>query len=626
VTVHLTLNRKITLLLAAVALGILAALLAISLYAFRNLSIASSQTHVQTAAEIVRVLLTESMINGVIDKREQALERLRQIRNLHSVRIARSEHVNRQFGAGLAHEMQSDETEQRVLADGLPRFYLLEDHGQPIFRGTIPYIASAQQGRPNCLGCHQVEEGTVLGAVTIELSLEDLRRHAIYSVLAVLLAVALISTLAILSARRLILPVGATATAIGEAVQRGLHGDFKTQITERTKDDIGQIAAHTNRLLAFLDQGLSSIGDRVAQLVGRPPRQHENQLQTTIEMVETLTEATRFKATIEEDQTATEIYIRFARLLREGFALSESSFYEAADGNQLTIVAVDGQLGGACRWCQPEILVRSDLCRAKRSGRPVDGLRQAEICFAFAPDTTTEASYRHYCIPLIQSGAVGSIVQLIVPEARCEEMIDRLPFVQVYLREMTPVLEAKRLMETLRDSSLRDAMTGLNNRRFLEEYIESLTATIRRRDSRLGLLMADLDYFKMVNDTHGHDVGDIILKELAKILQTSLRASDLCIRFGGEEFLVILQDTNEAGTLEVAEKIRERVASYRFQAGTSILEKTLSIGVALFPDDGESFWQVLKYADVALYRAKLDGRNRVVRFTADMWEQDGACY
>ncbi|MBK1649230.1 diguanylate cyclase [Rhabdochromatium marinum] len=621
----MTLNRKITLLLAALALGILAALLAISLYAFRSLSIASSQTHVQTAAEIVRVLLTESMINGVINKREQALERLRQIRNLHSVRIARSEHVNRQFGAGLAREMQSDEIEQRVLADGLPRFYLLEDHGQPVFRGTIPYIASAQ-GRPNCLECHQVEEGTVLGAVTIELSLEDLRRHGIYSVLAVLLAVALISTLAILSARRLILPVGATATAIGEAVQRGLHGDFKTHITERTKDDIGQIAAHTNRLLAFLDQGLSSIGDRVAQLVGRPPQQHENQLQATIEMVEALTEATHFKATIEEDQTATEIYIRFARLLRERFALSESSFYEAAEGNQLTIVAVDGQIGGACRWCQPEIMVRSDLCRAKRSGRPVDGLRQAEICFAFAPDTNTEEPYRHYCIPLIQSGAVGSIIQLIVPEARCGEMIDQLPFVQVYLREMTPVLEAKRLMETLRDSSLRDAMTGLNNRRFLEEYIEPLTAAIRRRNSRLGLLMADLDYFKMVNDTHGHDVGDAILKELAKILQTSLRASDLCVRFGGEEFLIILQDTDETGTLEVAEKIRERVASYRFQAGTSVLEKTLSIGVALFPDDSENFWQALKYADVALYRAKLDGRNRVVRFTADMWEQNGACY
>jgi diguanylate cyclase (GGDEF)-like protein len=624
-TVKLALNRKLTLLLTAVALGILAALLIISLYAFRHLSIASSRTHVQTAAEIVRVHLTESMINGVIDKREQALERLRQIRNLHAVRIARSEHVNRQFGVGLACEMLPDEIEQRVLIDGRARFMLAEDRGQPIFRGTVPYVATAQ-GRPNCLQCHQVEEGAVLGAVTIELSLEDLRRHGVYSVLAVVLAVSLISMLAILGARRLILPLGTTAAAIGEAVRHALHGDFKTRITERTRDDIGQIAAHTNRLLAFLDEGLSRIGDRVAQLVGRPPRQNENQLQTTIDMVEALTEATHFKATIEEDQTASEIYIRFAHLLKDRFALGESSFYEAAAGNQLTIAAVDGQIGGACRWCQPEILVRADLCRAKRSGRPVDGLQQPGICFAFAPDKIADDQYHHYCIPLIQSGAVGSVIQLIVPGSRLGEMIEQLPFVQVYLREMTPVLEAKRLMETLRDSSLRDAMTGLNNRRFLEEYINPLTAAIRRRGSRLGLLMADLDYFKMVNDTHGHDAGDAILKELANIFQTSLRAADLCIRFGGEEFLILLQDTDENGSLEVAEKIRERVATYRFQAGTSILEKTLSIGVALFPDDSENFWQALKYADVALYRAKLDGRNRVTRFTADMWEQEGTQY
>lgn len=622
----LNLNRKLTLLLGAVALGILVALLAISLYAFRHLSIASSQTHVQTAAEIVRVMLTEAMLNGVIDKREQALERLRQIRNLHSVRIARSEHVTRQFGAGLAHEMQADEIEQRVLADGQARFDLVEDRSQPIFRGTIPYIASAERGRPNCLECHQVEEGTVLGAVTIELSLEDLRRHGIYSVLAVLLVVGLISTLAILGARRLILPVGATAAAIGEAVQRALRGDFKARIHERTKDDIGQIAAHTNRLLAFLDEGLSRIGERVTQLVGRPHEQDENQLQATMDRVDALTEATHFKATIEEDQTATEIYIRFARLLRERFALDESSFYEAMERNQLAIVAVNGQLGGACCWCQPEILVRADLCRAKRSGRPVDGLSQPGICFAFQPDANDGQLRHHVCIPLIQSGAVGSVIQLVVPEAQRLEMIRQLPFVQVYLREMTPVLEAKRLMETLRDSSLRDAMTGLNNRRFLEEYIEPLTAAIRRRGSRLGLLMADLDYFKMVNDTYGHDVGDDILRELAKIFQTSLRGSDLCIRFGGEEFLIVLQDTDDSGTLEVAEKIRERVAAHRFQAGAGVLEKTLSIGVSIFPDDSENFWQALKYADVALYRAKLNGRNRVAHFTADMWEQDGAQY
>jgi diguanylate cyclase (GGDEF)-like protein len=627
----MSLNRKITLLLVAFALGILMTVGAISLYAFRSFSIASSTAHVKTAAEIVRVYLTESMINGVIDKREQGLTRLAEVHNLRTARVVRSAFVNRQFGPGLSREMAADPIEARVLADGRARFELDEAAGEPVFRGTIPYTATAR-GEPNCLQCHQVEEGTVLGVVTIELSLAELQRRGAYDALAVVLAVLLISILAILWARRLILPVGDTAVAIGEVVQRALQGDFKGRIRQRTRDDIGQIAAHINRLLAFLDQGLSQIGARVAQLTGRPPHRDENQLQATIDMVDNLTDATRFKATIEEDETKTEIYERFGRLLGERFAVREYTMYEVQDtgdeGRGLVVVAVDGAIGGACRWCDPQVEQRGDLCRAKRSGHPVDGLVQPGVCLAFLPREAEVdgVARRHYCLPLIQSGTVGTVIQLVTTVAEAETLLERLPFVHVYLREMAPVLEAKRLTETLRDSSLRDAMTGLHNRRFLEEYIDTLVRGARRRDGRLALLMLDLDYFKMVNDSYGHDVGDSVLKGLAEVLQDSVRASDILVRFGGEEFLIVLQDVEPEAGVAVAEKIRRRVAEFRFRVADGALQKTISIGVAVFPDDGETFWQVLKYADVALYRAKEEGRDRVVRFTPDMWRQGGELF
>ncbi|WP_242482130.1 GGDEF domain-containing protein [Thiocystis violacea] len=623
----MTLNRKITLLLITVACGILAIFMLISVYAFRHLSIASSTAHVQTVAEIVRVLLTESMINGVIAKREQSLERLRDIRDLRTVRVVRSKRVNEQFGDGLAREMVPDEIEASVLADGRPRFELMDEEGQPVFRGTIPYVASSR-GTPNCLQCHQVAEGTVLGAVTIELSLTELRRQAVYGALAVLVAVSLISLFAILGARRLMLPVGDTATAIGTLVQAALRGDFKGRVQQRTKDDIGDIAAHANQLLSFLDEGLSQISARVTQLTGRPPKHDENQLLATIDMIDGLADATRFKATIEEDETKTEIYERFGLLLGRRFGVEAHSIYEAHGPKQLTTISVDGEIGGACRWCDPQILVRSEMCRAKRSGHPVDAFTQPGLCFAFrAEGGDAEADpWRHYCLPLIQSGGVGCIVQLVARESEAAARLEQIPYIQVYLREMAPVLEAKRLTETLRDSSLRDAMTDLNNRRFLEQYVDTLIASARRRNSPLALLMIDLDYFKMVNDSYGHDVGDSVLKGLADVLKQSVRTSDILVRFGGEEFLIVLQEADGDNAVMVAEKIRARVADFKFHIAGGMLQKTVSIGVAVFPDDSETFWQTLKYADVALYRAKDDGRNRVVRFTPEMWGDDTVAY
>ena len=184
------------------------------------------------------------------------------------------------------------------------------------------------------------------------------------------------------------------------------------------------------------------------------------------------------------------------------------------------------------------------------------------------------------------------------------------------------MIEAKRLMDTLRESNLRDAMTGLHNRRFLEEYVETLVASTQRRKSQMTILMLDLDYFKMVNDTYGHDAGDTVLKALAKVLTQSVRASDMTIRYGGEEFLIIMQDTGGDMADLAAEKIRAAVESLKVPLTGTVLQKTISIGIAEFPKDSETFWQTVKYADVALYHAKETGRNRVVRFTQALWTDE----
>lgn len=614
----MSLNTKISLFFGIMAASLIIILVAISLYAFRTISLASSTDHIRTAAEIVRVHLTESMINGVIDKRESFLRRLMEVQGLAGARVVRSALVERQFGKGLIQETNRDEIEERVLREGKPEYDIIETAEDTLMRGTVPFIAS-DRGSPNCLQCHEVPEGTVLGAVTMSVSIGALKWKAMVTVAGVVGAIAMFAVITFFLIRRTVAPVTLTAVHVEEAVQRALRGDFKAHVDQVTNDEVGQIAADMNRLLGFLDDGLTRIGANAARLTNRVTSPDENQLEATIGMVDGLTRAAHFKQAIEEDETKIEIHERLSRALESEFAVKEFSVYEIVQNrNQMLPLFVDGHLEASCRWCDPQILVRSEGCRARRTGHMVDGVVNPGICYAFQPPEEA-GPRRHICLPIIQSGSVGNVVQLLTTPEEATRLESQIPYISVYLREAAPVLETKKLMETLKESSLRDPMTGLNNRRFLEEYVETLVANVFRKKSHLGIMMLDLDYFKMVNDTYGHDAGDSVIKALAKVLRQSVRASDMVIRFGGEEFLIILLETPPENADQVAEKIRASVEALEIPTGHVVIKKTISIGLADFPGDSETFWQAVKFADVALYQAKETGRNRVVRFAPEMW-------
>lgn len=612
------LNSKISLFFSAIAAALIAVLVAISLYAFRSFSIATATDHIRTAAEVVRVHLTEAMINGVIDQRQQFLRRLTEVQGLKSAYVVRSPLVDQQFGKATKGEVPPDEIEKKVLQEGKPMFKVIESNDDLIFRGTVPYIANAR-GTPNCLQCHQVRDGDVLGAVTMTMSIDALRHQAILTVAGIVGAVTLFVLVLFVLLRHLLRPISDTANAVEEAVHQAIDGNFKGHVSKKTEDEIGQIASDMNRLLTFLDTGLNRIGSQVAMLTGRKPKPDENLLTATIDMVEGLTKASHFKQAIEEDEAKVEIYQRLSTTLQDEFSLGEFSIYEVSHNkNEMSTVIIDGNLAAPCHWCNPQILERPETCRARRTGHLVDGLIQPDICYAFKPPNDTQQR-GYLCFPIIQSGVVGSIVQLVVREDEKERVQAALPYINVYLREAAPVLEARRLMETLKESTLRDPMTGLSNRRFLEEYVETLVANVRRKQSHLAILMLDLDFFKMVNDTYGHDAGDAVLKSLAQVLKQAVRASDMVIRYGGEEFLIVLQDACGPAADQVAENIRHAVEKLRVNVGGTVLQKTISIGLSDYPADSDTFWQAVKFADVALYRAKETGRNRVVRFTPDMW-------
>ena len=181
-------------------------------------------------------------------------------------------------------------------------------------------------------------------------------------------------------------------------------------------------------------------------------------------------------------------------------------------------------------------------------------------------------------------------------------------------------IRKKRYTERLRDNvqlsieaAVTDPLTGLYNRRYMETHVGTLVNQAATRDKPLAVLVLDIDYFKSINDTYGHDAGDDVLHDFAIRIRKSIRGIDLACRYGGEEFVVVMPETDMAVATMVAERLRRRIASEPFpiQKGTRTIEVTISIGIAaLGPNDDAA--AVIKRADQALYRAKRDGRNRVV--------------
>lgn len=177
--------------------------------------------------------------------------------------------------------------------------------------------------------------------------------------------------------------------------------------------------------------------------------------------------------------------------------------------------------------------------------------------------------------------------------------------------------EIQELQAELSEQAIRDPLTGLYNRRYLETILTRELARCHREGQQLTLMMIDVDNFKGINDTYGHQGGDEVLKKLAALLLNGVRTTDVACRFGGEEFLVLLPDMPIHVGVALANQWRAAFAATTTAFGDDSMQATLSIGIATYPEHGDSPTQLIGCADLALYRAKADGRNRVVSYSLD---------
>ena len=254
-------------------------------------------------------------------------------------------------------------------------------------------------------------------------------------------------------------------------------------------------------------------------------------------------------------------------------------------------------------------------CKAVRTGRSfvVNDVQVEPLCpskFVLP----SEGSY--YCGPLIAGGIIIGSVRM--EAAKDLWTPERQRLLESYLSGAASALSNLRLLDRMKQQANIDVLTGLYNRRFLEDYARKLFAIARRRDQPVGLIMMDLDHFKSFNDVYGHEIGDRILRHFAKTVTSSMRETNLAARYGGEEFIVVLPDTNAKSCVLVAERIRKAVMAMVVPSNTEkpLPQLTVSMGVAVFPENGQTLEEVIQASDKAMYESKRLGRNRVTAASA----------
>jgi diguanylate cyclase (GGDEF)-like protein len=249
-------------------------------------------------------------------------------------------------------------------------------------------------------------------------------------------------------------------------------------------------------------------------------------------------------------------------------------------------------------------------CKAVRMGRPfrVNDVSVEPLCpSSFLPPS----SGSYFCGPLIAGGIIIGAVRL--EGVRDYWTPERISLLEGYLSGAATALSNLRLLQTMKQQANVDELTGLYNRRFLEDYARKLLAMAMRKSTPVSLIMMDLDHFKNFNDLHGHEVGDRILRHFAKTMSLTMRETNLAARYGGEEFVVLLPDTSVKACLLVAERIRQAVERMIVPSGTDkpLPKITVSLGIATYPEHGRSLEELLSASDKALYESKRLGRNRI---------------
>jgi diguanylate cyclase (GGDEF)-like protein/PAS domain S-box-containing protein len=499
--------------------------------------------------------LTGMMFTGTVYQRHVFLDQIKAMDQIKSLNVVRSDAVVVQFGRGFDREKASDPAELRVLQDGVPFFEILSDaSGDDYLRAIIPAVAQENYLGKNCLACHTVSSGTVLGAVTMEISLakstQSIRmfaRNAILAGMAVCVPLALFIWFFI--SRMVSTPLAKMTEGLNQIVDGDI--DEKSGLPVHRLDEVGIATVSFNKVLARATELLKQ--QRLSRMV------FDNSLEGI-----TVTDAS-------------------SRIVMVNRAFTHTTGYSAEEAiGQTPALLKSGKQG-------PDFYAR--FWNALREddgwhGEIWNKRKNGEVY----PQWISVTAVRN-----------------------------RKKQIEHYIAIFADITERKERENLMEYQALHDALTGLPNRRLFHDHLNQTLVQIKRHGSRMFAVMyLDLDRFKYINDTWGHDAGDMLLKEVAARLRRCVRESDTVARLGGDEFTILLPEVSgETDAGVVAEKILLAMKE-PVNLTTESRVITTSIGISVSPRDGVDAETLMKRADAAMYQVKASGRAGIRFYTEEL--------
>lgn len=609
----MTTKSRLLLIVTIMLLGLTAATIVNISLNFRDYSINSAVEKSQMAANIVKDGLTAHMVNGIMDKRQYFLDKIATSNNIKSLWIARGDKVTAQYGEGLYTETIRDAIDREVLKTGESVQKITENAKSSTLRVTIPYKASTPIDNTNCISCHNVNRGDTLGIISMEFDISEMRSSGMVTILKILGINLLFIVVVLVLINYYVTPYLNLFSNLQNGIKKAYSGDFTHQFSTKVGGDAKNVVEQMNSLFHKMQETFGDIKHNLATFI--PQRNASSDpLHEAKTIISELSDIYKFKKTIELDASKNEVYTRIIDILKLKYHVGHFAFYEVNNvtSERKLIYSTEEET-----ICFEKTNKNALECRAHRTNSVTISTEFPNLCRA-----CVAIDIDYVCIPFNINHDISLTVSMTSENRdEVELMKNNISSIRHYLEAAKPVIESQILMEKLKDTSLRDGMTGLYNRRFLEEIIDKIMSQADRKKDTYSVMMLDVDFFKMVNDTYGHDIGDKVIVALSKVLKDNIRESDLAIRYGGEEFVLMLCNATEEGAMEVAKKIHSAFGALSFDVGNSeALKKTISIGMAKFPTDGDTIWKCIKYADTALYVAKDTGRNKIVEFKADMFK------
>lgn len=558
-------NKKVLTIIIGMMLSVSFLSIVIFIYNFKEYSIKNTTEKAISIAQNVRDGLTSHMVNGTMDKRDLFLSNIANNQKIDNFHLYRAPSVVDEYGIGYVNETVASDIEKKALETSSIQTELFESINEVTLKVSIPYIASSLSN-PNCIICHtKAQNGDVLGVISMDLEVSSTRTEGIKIALKILFMVVVLVIIAIFVVNHFIKPYVKLFDDLENGISQAYRGDFTYKIDTTLTNEAGEVAKRLNEL----------------------------------------SEIYKFKKTIESDENKTEIYNRIIQILELKCNINNFMLFEINNQSQERKIihnSIDENLVDLNKDAQK--------CRAFRISSNVSSSDFENICL-----NCNQESDKYVCLYYNIHDEYSLVIHI---QAKNTKELSRIKeytlIINNYLDMAKPVIEGKILMEQLKQTTLIDPMTSLYNRRFLTELLDSNIPNRTSSEHIHSVLMIDIDFFKQVNDTYGHDVGDTVIKSLSMTMTDSIRDSDMAVRYGGEEFLILLLNTTKEQTSIIAKNIKEKFSALEFISESEKFKKTLSIGISHYPNDTDSLWKAIKFADEALYLAKNTGRDKIVIF------------